>query len=618
MLPRLTWYAHRLQAMSLAEVGDRLQKMGRLMTQAGFLRQIAVCDLGPVNAKVPRLPDRAVAPSALRAELVVEAQKLQRGEWQLFGWKDVEVGAPPCWHRDAACGVVIDPDKSAHRLDYRQLPDGADARTIWEINRWAEMTRLAMHGWLNDDADAIRTAQLWLEDWCDRNPPGKGINWTSALEAALRLINFAWFDALVLAWGGGQASSLVERQAALARRIVPVHAAWVWRHLSAGSSANNHLLGELAALVVAVSRWPALEKVACAADIAWEKLGTEVLRQFAEDGGSREQALHYHQFGFELAWHAVRTVGCKAGPVRDRLIAAGRFFHDLAQGGEPWDFGDSDDAQIVPMTQQRSAACAEWLQWLGGAEGSLHYWLGESPLTRRSSHPASAGHDWQVQPESGMAICHSEGWVARLDASPLGFGCLAAHGHCDALHVSIWDDGLALLIDPGTGGYHGHRELRAELAAWDAHNGPQPAAGFQTPQRIGAFLQTAHHPVPALVVEGAVAVAIFTHEGHAFQRRVRLRDCMVEISDAEDTRRPFTVRWCFAPECQVKPITTGEATAFRITRGLRAWELGLEAGDAGIFLDEVRVSSAYGRIQTSTRLVVQDVRTGMVTRLRRL
>lgn len=617
---RLGWYRHRLQAMSLGEVRHRLAEKWRIWTEGGFLENIAALDHCGVNPNVPRLPQRESIPKTLKTQLARDAKHLLRGDWQIFGWKDVAVGAPPCWHRDPACGVVIDPARPAHRLDHRHLPDGADARSIWEINRWAEMTRLAMHGWLNDDLSAIRTAQLWLEDWCERNPPGMGINWTSPLESALRLINFAWFDALVSAAireSPQKCQTVAEAQTALVKRIVPVHAAWIWRYKSAGSSANNHLLGELAALVVAGSRWPALEKITCPAENAWSELSREVLHQFAKDGGSREQALHYHLFAFDLAWQAVRAVGCRAGEAHDRLCSAARFFLDLSQGSEPWDFGDNDDAQVVPVTLHRSKAAIEWMQWLAGRPGALKCWLGPTPLSQ--PHENDLSSPWINHAESGLAALRTHGWFLRLDASPLGFGSLAAHGHSDALHLSVWDDDHALLIDPGTGGYYGHVELRAELAAWSAHNGPQPdGRGFQTPRRFGPFLQSLHHGRPLLVIERGTAAARFEHEGHAFQRQVHFHHDEIEIQDTEDQSRPFTVRWCLSPECVVKTEPHDSGSRFLISRNEKKWELLLNASDATFTTSRRRVSPAYGAISEATDITVSGIRAGLITRLRRM
>ncbi|TDU73411.1 heparinase II/III-like protein [Prosthecobacter fusiformis] len=584
----IAWYMHRLRAMKPAEIRHRLEEKWRQFTQPGFLETLVSFDPGPASARGPRLPDKATASLELRTRLAADAQKLQAGQWLLFGWRELEVGSPPCWHRDAFCGVVIDPDKPAHLLNHRDLPDGADARTIWEINRWAEMTRLAMHGWLNGDAPAIRTAQQWLEDWCDRNPPGQGINWTSPLEAALRLINFTWFDALVAAHGG---ESLKKAQAQLVRRIVPVHAAWIWRYRSAGSSANNHLLGELTALVVAVSRWPGLSEVACSAETAWDVLEQEILHQFSPDGGSREQALHYHLFAFDLAWLAVLTVGCKAGPVYDRLAAASGYFQALAHGKEPWDFGDNDDAQVLPVTRDRSLAVHEWLEWLNGESGDLRFWLGVPP-------PALSVPPRYIFPASGMGIAAENGWKVRIDASPLGFGSLAAHGHGDALHVSVWDGDNALLVDPGTGGYYGHRQWRTELAAWTAHNGPQPLQGYQTPRRLGAFLWTRHHKTPALSMDASVITAELQHEGHHFKRSVSVTPEGVQIRDVEAEKKNFKVRLMFSPECQIKKISSGSENGFEINRETRGWTLFINPEVADALLTEGRASPAYGCMET--------------------
>lgn len=622
-MSQLAWYVHRLRAMSPGEVAHRLADRWKGLNDAGFLRRCATLDIGNAADLVPRLPDRATAPAALRIQLAEDAKRLLAGHWQLFGWRDVEVGAPPCWHRDPVCGVVIAHDTPSRLINHRHLPDGADARSIWEINRWTEMTRLAMHGWLNDDADAIRTSQLWIEDWCERNPPGTGINWTSPLEAALRLINFVWFDALVTAWATGQVAkghSMRDHQSALRRRVVAVHAGWIWRHRSRGSSANNHLLGELAALVLAASRWPSLARLACSAEAAWEMLGHEVLRQFAPDGGSREQALHYHAFAFDLAWQAVRAVGCRAGEVHDRLALAARCLLALGQGREAWDFGDGDDAIVLPLALVRANGMEEMRAWLLGDSGAINWWLGPPPMpASRIFTTGLTVPEWQAFPSSGLAVLRSHGWVARLDASPLGFGPLAAHGHADALHISVWDGDLALLIDPGTGGYHGHPELRAELAAWNAHNGPRPhPAGFRTPRRLGPFLQVAPHATPRLSVDGSVAQARLTHEGHAFQRQVRRLDEVLEIHDTEAAQRSFAVRWVLAPGTEVREVPGVHGTTLRLRRAGKSWLLSLQApGETVIALEECRASPAYGRLETAPVISVENIRSGLVTRLSR-
>jgi len=542
MSNKLSWYARRLRAMSLAEIGHRVfERWGRL-GETAKLKSIANKPWDETFTDYPKLPWRERVPPELRKQLTLDAEKLMRGEWELFGWMPVELGAPPCWHRDATLGVVIDPHTPSQKIDHRHLEHDADARAIWEINRWSEMTRMAMHSALNGDVHAIRVSQLWLEDWCDRNTPGHGINWTSPLEAGLRLMNFCWFDALVR---GCNDPELARRQDELTARIVPVHAWWIWQRKSYGSSANNHLIGELSALVMAITRWPALAEMITSAQRVWKLLEREILQQFAPDGGNKEQALHYHLFAWEMCWHAGMAVDGLKGAVLDRLTKAAQFFVDVTEAPESWDFGDSDDAQVLPLALKRSNAAAEFRGWLlGKPEGAiLRFWLGESPKGVRSTMRSK----WLVHADSGHTIWRDARWTVRADATPLGLGSMAAHGHLDALHVSLWFEQHALVIDPGTGAYYSNPALRKRLAAWEAHNGPVPVSGRQTPERVGAFLWMKHHAVPELKVHEDICVMSLDCEGNRAQRAVHATQHYVEVCDEVGTETSHAVTWQLAP-----------------------------------------------------------------------
>jgi hypothetical protein len=93
-------------------------------------------------------------------------------------------------------------------------------------------------------------------------------------------------------------------------------------------------------------------------------------------------------------------------------------------------------------------------------------------------------------PDGGYAVVEGEAGRASLralfDAGPLGFGTLAAHGHADALSllVRLGDD---LLIDPGTGSYHGDPDWREELRGTRAHNTVE-IDGQDQSERRGLFL----------------------------------------------------------------------------------------------------------------------------------
>ena len=103
----------------------------------------------------------------------------------------------------------------------------------------------------------------------------------------MRLVQFTWIDALLNGFAGRppplnpparetavvhvgslplkepgaglmESKELQERLQALRRQILPAHVRYAWRYRSFGSSANNHILGELTGLILAIARWPEL------------------------------------------------------------------------------------------------------------------------------------------------------------------------------------------------------------------------------------------------------------------------------------------------------------------------------------------------------------------------
>lgn len=561
-MPDLAWYRHRLAAMSAGEVAWRALTKLHQITDA--LRPVSPARIAPAGTQAWPTPPGGPPPQALAAALARDTRDLLAGRWSLFGGSlDGRMAMPPAWQRDVLAEVDLTTTTPAFRLDPRQPPGGADVRVVWEINRWSELVRLAQSARALGHAGAATTCREWLAGWLRANPPYHGWNWTSALESALRLVNFTWLDALLC---GDEAWA----QAGLAAEVLPSHMHFTWRYRSRGSSANNHLLGELSALLIASSRWPELARWSAALERLVPLWEDEVLAQFAPDGGNREQALHYHLFAWELclqALLALRATGRAPGTaVSERLEAAADFFSAVQVAEDPWDYGDSDDATVTPLYAHAADAPREWIAWTRGepAGAAIAHWLGSA-----LRHTAATADAWQIFRDSGIAVYRSAKWDLRLDASPLGYLSTAAHGHLDALHLSIWRQGVAIVIDPGTGAYYADAPLRAHLASAAAHNGPHPDGDAAYPRRLGPFLWSAPHEVPRLRSDGSAVTASWKTPAARLERRVeRDGDSAWRIEDRATTTNTgaagFTVLWQLAPDTNVERLATD---AWRLRRG---------------------------------------------------
>ncbi|HEY0456454.1 MAG TPA: heparinase II/III family protein [Verrucomicrobiae bacterium] len=465
--------------------------------------------------------------------------------------------------------IEVPETKPGFQLNHRELPRSADIKFIWELSRWYELCRLAQAAWLLQETGYAEKCLSWLESWCEHNRPFRGWNWTSALESAMRLIQFTWIDSLLfnlgVEWNGH------ERLTNLRQKILAPHARFTWRYRSFGSSANNHLLGELAGLIVASARWPQLSR--WCPDLTklrqlWQK---EVLAQFAPDGGNREQALNYQLFSWELCWHAKLALESAKeeidSKVSERLETAADFYAALQMEHEHWDYGDSDDAFVVPLFLQQNDAANEWRQWITNSaqRPALNFWLGKRGSEVRNK---ALENGWHQYAKSGYLIYRSEDWFLRWDLSPLGYLAPASHGHLDFLHLSLWFEGKAILVDPGTGAYFGDLQVRNHLASAPVHNGPCPAIAL-LPERRGPFLWSHHHPRPLLnqlsqdPVSYAAELELGSNKVKRSLTHLPTQNGWLIEDSLTGTATGFTVLWQFAPEAQVVVLAKRE---FLVTR----------------------------------------------------
>ena len=574
-MSKLTWYWHRLRAMGLGEMTLHARKKWRQTVDAKRTTWPEVDITG--EGAFPKLPKPEDAPAVLREALRRDVESILAGRWRFFGHLEIQVDDPPKWQYDYLVRRDVASNESAFKLNYRSLANGVDSKLVWEPSRWNQLVRLAMAAYVLGDRRAAEKCVAWLEDWVKHNPPYRGWNWTSALEVGLRLIQFTWIDALLgnlrfTIYDLRGSDSFADRLSKLRRAILPPHVWYAWRHKSFGSSANNHLLGELVGCIVATARWPGLAKCGASLEELQRRWEHEVLAQFAEDGGNREQALNYQLFSWEFCWQArmaLVAAGRMISPdVDDRLRRAAQFFVDVQVPGDPWDYGDSDSAFVTPLVADDRTVVAEWHEWfrVPSSGQALEFWMGEARRDLRFEISDFKEGEWRHLQASGYAMRREGDWTLRWDLSPLGLGSMAAHGHLDAMHVSLWLRGVAMVVDPGTGAYHADKQMRGHLSDRIAHNGPAPFHKWACPTRRGPFLWDSRHRIPVFAL--AEDLGEWGMADHEFGRTVRFGAGDKAISVVDElsftgASGDFSVRWQFAPASRVEDL--GERR-FRVLR----------------------------------------------------
>ncbi|PIL41201.1 heparinase II/III family protein [Massilia psychrophila] len=491
-MPRALWLLNRLRCMRPAEVAYRLRQAGiNLLEKRGWLDTV---NGGAIQAS-PRQPGvLKLLPLAdgERDALLLAADRICAGHVTLFAGRSFNVGALPEWNRDPASGI-LGPAVYAGGIDVLDHALVGDIKYVWELNRHLHLVRLAQASLASVDPVYLRTLAAQLRGWLDQCPPLRGPNWTSGLEIGIRLLNWSLLWQLIQ----GDASALFAGASGQRLRTdwlhsIQAHCRHIERHLSRHSSANNHLIGELAGLFVGAATWPCWSASKRWRALAAAGLEDEAVRQYSRDGVNREQAFSYHVFSAEFLFAAGLAGHAWGQPFSSRywqiLGRAVRFLRSVRdiEGHVPM-IGDADDGAAFRLGVDDDDRAAQLLA-LGAAVFDTV--LDNSP-------PGSAGARWLLhalpgaRPATGCAASESApGWAfseggyllfgsrfgapdeikGMLDCGPLGYLGIAAHGHADALAITLSVAGEECLVDPGTYSYWQEQKWRDYFRGTSAHN----------------------------------------------------------------------------------------------------------------------------------------------------
>jgi hypothetical protein len=445
--------------------------------------------------------------------IVARAEQALAGRVRLLGHPEVTLSEPIAWSRDAITGRVW-PDGHGKLIDYRSGANG-DAKWIWELNRCQELPLLALAWRLSGEDRFAETAVTRMLSWIDACAPARGIAWGNGFEAGLRAISFALaYDCL------RGSTSLDEPAARSILRSLWQHTRFIGSDLSRASSANNHLVGELAGIATVGLLAPELRASPVLRSRALSGLAAATDRQILPDGTGAEQSFAYFLFVCDLlvlvsALAESRSVAVPPGIVAG-LGRALRAIEAQVQEREPDpSYGDADDGRAFQLDaapgRDARAVAAAVISCLGEAAPSPD----PTAVLLFGPRPARGevvlGRD-ALLADSGIVVLRRGRARITFEAGPLGFVSLAAHGHADALQVTLTDDAVEIVGDPGTGSYTADPQRRTAFRG-TAFHATVVVDGLDQAEQVGPFLWRRHYRARLLAADLARGFAVGQHDG---------------------------------------------------------------------------------------------------------
>jgi len=175
--------------------------------------------------------------------------------------------------------------------------------------------------------------------------------------------------------------------------------------------------------------------------------------------------------------------------------------------------------------------------------------------------------------------------VWTFDCGELGFKSIAAHGHADALSVTLRVGGNDILIDPGTYDYFTYPAWRTYFRPY-RHAQHRPDRRSGSVGNLGPFLwgHRAHATCTECSCEGDVARVSGQHDGYTrladpviHRRSVQLhrteRAIMIDDELSAGSRHELSIHFHFAEGCE---LTAMESHLFLVKSDLQGIEIGVD------------------------------------------
>lgn len=444
-----------------------------------FLRVFGVTAPVPENLKpalVLALPqDGSCFSREYQSEVLYAAEKILSHEFDLLGSGPVKLGDSIDWSKDFKSGKTWPMDYYANVHVVRF--GGADVKVPWELSRFQHLTILGEAYLFSGDDKYYVEFKNEVEDWFVKNPFCFGVNWTCAMDVAIRAVN--WVVAYHLFH-----KRMDEDFRKRFLQGLFLHGRFIRFNLEYLRIRNNHYYSDVVGLV-----WLGLFFRGNPEADGWRKFGVKELEremklQVYPDGVDFEASTCYHRLMLELS--AYTAIVCKNSGIElcDEFWSRLELMFDFALNymtpiGTNPQVGDNDNGRLLVFVLRdtldnsylptiatvlfkdskykiREYGFDEEALWIFGLEGKkifdeLPY--ADKPLTSKA------------YPNGGFYILRDDRDYCLVSCSPA-----SGHGHNDKLSLVLWVDGKELFVDPGTYVYTCEPKMRNMFRGTRYHN----------------------------------------------------------------------------------------------------------------------------------------------------
>lgn len=484
------------------------------------------------------------------------------------------------WNRDQRTGYQFPVNQSSFEaLKEAFVTEGVDVKFSWEFARMQHLPQLALayHRSPKMQAEILSTVNRHIQSFAEQCEPGKGIHWSSPMEAAVRvtniLISYHW---------------LREELAEVESQVLELaynHYAYIAGHLEHKDGfGTNHYLSNLMGLIV-VGYFVENAEIKDKAAWAWPEMERELQKQFFSDGFNFEYSTYYHRLSSEIALLSLSFAlkqSFKVSAETKKIVAKAISSIEalMKPDGELPKFGDIDSGRILILNPDGEIRDGEFYPNFESCgfvtklkkSGTLYNWfykdalkeIGSVPINslvpkaslNRTKRGLSHSAEWVLKypvvnlgdiehhywPKAGLVVFKSDEFylAVNLMANPNGHR-YRGHSHNDKGSFELHVHGEQYVSDPGVLSYTASVDMRNRYRSTQAH--PVPYTGVEQNRYLDGFLGLFHSRLDAearviKMSDHSLDCEIF-YRGVKIYRRFEIKENKLIVSDW--CNQPFTI-----------------------------------------------------------------------------
>ncbi|WP_136604504.1 alginate lyase family protein [Paenibacillus dokdonensis] len=425
-------------------------------------------------------------------EIIHDAERICAHVFDLLGSGETSLGPSLPWHEDFKTGFRWD-NKFYKWIKIVDLDNAADVKVPWELSRFQHFFTLGKAYWLTEDEKYALEFQAQLEDWMIQNPVEMSVNWTCAMDVAIRAAN--WIAVVPFF---RKSPSIPESFWESFHSSLYLHGVFIRGNLeNTGEHTGNHYTANLAGLIAlgiyfgsfnVQGNQPQLGNPADWLTFGMDEMEKELFVQVNEDGTNYEASTSYHRLVAEM--FLITTMWCSRNGLHfpdvymRRLEKMHEFMLNIMKpdGLTPL-IGDADDGRYLIVSKYSGwvrsdfrhllAVAGEFFERDDFRKAGISSWedaLWIAGGNKPSRIPELDEPRSVAYPDGGYYVLRSPEIYCLIRCGELSFHGHGAHSHNDQLSFELNVKGKDIIVDPGTFIYSADYRARNLFRSTAVHN----------------------------------------------------------------------------------------------------------------------------------------------------